>query len=320
MSKILRQAFLDVCNGYSLTKFNGKQLFIKHLSHKDHLFFDDVYDEALKGAIDGGILKEKDKLEYLKKEGLWSDKQDIEIDQKRYYIGQLEASKKNFRYPSQLESHIKVMKIEEDILKKLELKKVDLMGMTAEGYAAKIQTDHYMLMSFFTDNELTNPLYTPDEFDQVEDKEFDQLFKAYQKESEKCSDFNLKKLSFQDFFISYYYLCGDEVYQFFGKPITSLTFYQLKLISYARYFKNLLEGVNLNNLPQTILENPDELVNYLTATKNGQDMINKNTHANVSIVGGTKDDIKALTGEQKNALPNKNMNMQEMIKQQLGRS
>lgn len=320
MSRVLRQVFLDVCNGYSTVSLNGKQLFVKHLTHKDHLHFDDVYEAALKEAVDGGILKEKDRLEYLKKDGLWSDKQEAEIEQKKYYIQQLENGKKNLRYPSQLESQIKVMKAEEEILKKLEGKRTELIGMTAEGYAIKIQTDHYMLLSFFTDKELTKPLFTPEEFDSIDESDFEKLIFLYSGESIKCSDFNIKKLSFQDYFISYFYLCGEDLSQFFGKPISTLTFYQLKLISYGRYFKNLLDGVTLSNLPQHIVDNPDELVNYLSAMKNGQESVNKNNHANVSLVGATKEDIKVLGGgEQKNQLPNKDMNMQEMLKQRFGK-
>lgn len=82
MSRVLRQAFLDVCNGYSVADYKGKKIYIKHLSHKEHLMLDDLQDSFKKDAIDSGIPSEKEKINYLVSEGLWSEKEKLKSRKK----------------------------------------------------------------------------------------------------------------------------------------------------------------------------------------------------------------------------------------------
>jgi hypothetical protein len=128
------------------------------------------------------------------------------------------------------------------------------------------------------------------------------------------SDSNLKRLSIQDFFVSYYSLCEDNIYYFFGKPIVNFTFFQLKLANFARYFRSVLAKIDFNTLPKHLLEDPDELVHYIEAVEKGKEVVNKNNHSNVTIIGASKDDLKALGGGDKGAnMFSKNMSMKDML-------
>jgi hypothetical protein len=317
MSRVLRQAFLDVCNGYSVADHRGKKIYIKHLSHKEHLMLDDLQESFKKDAINSGIPSEKEKINYLISEGLWSEKREIEIAQKRRYIQQMNDGKKKMNLPSMLERHIADIKKEEAVLRKWENERYDLIGITCESYASKVVSDYYVLRSFFKDKLLTTPYLTEAEFDEVDDTELISLINIYKAASDICSEQNLKSLAIQDFYTPYFYLCDDNIMSFFGKPICDLSYNQIKLASLSRYFKSIMDGVDLKTLPKKALEDPDELINYITSTKNAKELVNRNDHANVAIVGATKQDVIAVKGEEtQNALPDRPMNMRELFEMQ----
>jgi hypothetical protein len=313
MSRILRQAFLDVCNGYSVCSLNGTNLYIKHLSHKEHLFLDDLYEKFREEAIANGLQSEQDRLKYIIAEGLWTEKREFEIVQKRDYIKRLNEGKKLINYPSILERHNKDIEVETNKLYKIELERLDLIGVTCESYANKVISDYYILRSIFKDADCKIPYLTEQEFDEIDDEILTELIGAYRTAGETCSDSNLKKLAIQDFYTPYFYLCADNISSFFGKSICDLTYNQVKLANFSKYFKALLENVDIKTLPKKAAEDPDELVNYLTVTKNAKGVIDKNQHANVALVGANKNDIAAITGKEQNSLPAKPMSMKEMI-------
>jgi hypothetical protein len=72
-NKILRRAFFDICNGYSSGEYRGDFIYIKHLSHKEHLDLDELEDRFFKEAKDNGIPTEEEKLKYLAQTGIWTE-------------------------------------------------------------------------------------------------------------------------------------------------------------------------------------------------------------------------------------------------------
>lgn len=225
--------------------------------------------------------------------------------------------KKKMNLPSMLERHIADIKKEEAILRKWENERYDLIGITCESYASKVVSDYYVLRSFFKDKSLTIPYLTEDEFDEVDDTELVSLISIYKTASDVCSEQNLKSLAIQDFYTPYFYLCDDNITSFFGKPICDLSYNQIKLASLSRYFKSIMDGVDLKTLPKKALEDPDELINYITSTKNAKELVNRNDHSNVAIVGATRQDVIAVKGEESgNALPDRPMNMRELFEMQ----
>ena len=47
----------------------------------------------------------------------------------------------------------------------------------------------------------------------------------------------IKRVAVSPFFMNTYYLCDDNPYHFFGKPILYLTNFQTALMSFAKNFK-----------------------------------------------------------------------------------
>lgn len=302
---------MDVCNGYSVDKFNGANVYIRHLSHKEHLFLDEIHDKCYEDARINGAQPEKDRVKLLVEKGVWSEKKEDEITRTRHYIKQLNEGKKNVNLISVLESHNRLIAEETKKLNALEYERIGLVGMTCEAYANKVVNDYYIVRSVFKDRDYRDPLLSEQEFDEIDDDLLSLLVKVYRDASDICSELNLKKLSIQDFYTPYFYLCNDDIPSFYGKAICDLTYNQVKLANFSKYFKQLLDGVNTASIPKKVMEDPDELISFLTAQKNGQNLVNKNQHTNVAIVGGKKEDLAIIGGAQQN-MPKKNMSMREL--------
>jgi hypothetical protein len=322
INKILRRAFVDILDGYSSMNFYGKIFYIKHLSHRDHLDLDELQDSFEREAINNGSYTEQTRLEYLIKEGLWSDKKEHEIEVQKRYLDGLISGRKNIALPSILQRVNQDIKEAEKKISDLISEKNELIGLTSEGYAKKKVNDHYIIRSIYKDKDLKEPYFSTFSFDDIEDEELNDVVKAYNLSIDICSDNNIKKLSIQDFYQSHYYLCEDDFVSFFGRPICNFTFFQIKLANYSRYFKSILQSVDINTLPEKIRGEPDDIVDYINVTKKGKELIDSVSSNSgggmTSIVGATKEDLKAISnGESESGrikLPQGNVGMDWFIK------
>jgi hypothetical protein len=314
-SRIFRRTFLDICNGYSLMTYKNAAAFIKHLSHREHLGLDDLEEFYHAEAVRKGLYTEKDRLIFLNKERLWTDKNEHEILQLKSFIARLNDNKKNIALPSVLNRLKQDIEVEENKLKILINKRFEFIGLTAEGYAKKLVNEYYILRSLYKDSSLKEPFFTEEEFADIEDSELDNIVISYNNIIDSCGEKHIKQLSIQDFFLSYFNLCESNFSSFFGKPICEFTYFQVKLINYARYFSHILEGVDIKTLPEKCWEDPDYLVEFIGTTKKGKEMIENTKGQAVSVVGATQEDIKQISGNNKAAssFGNKPMNMQEIM-------
>jgi hypothetical protein len=294
MSKVLRKAFVEIRNGYSSYEYKGAIVFAQHLSHKEHLDLDEIEQKALEKAKSYKIPTEESRLAELKKEGLWTDRDESSLVQERKYLEQLNTNKKNIKLPSVLESFLKQIKEAEKKLVALEFKKRELIGSTCESYASKIVNEQYIYKSLFKDNLFTIPLFDEDEFQNLEDDELSECVRIYNQNIDRCSDFNIKKITIQDFFQSCYSLCDDNIYSFYGKSIIDLTYFQIKLANYGRFYQNLLQNNDIKNFPDDIKNDPDQLRDYVEAIKNGKKMVNDQNGQATGFVGMTKKDAELM--------------------------
>lgn len=314
-TKILRKTFLEVSQGYTPFFFDKKALYIKHLSHGDHVELEDIQDRFEKKARDSGLPTEAEQLEFIKKEKLWDPREDKKLNDKKEYVAGLERGKRNVKLPSML------ARIDEDIIKEgaeireLEDKKRSLIGLTVESYSNKLINDYYVIKSIYTGTDFKS-LYLPqEEYDEIADDELTSLFVVYSRALETCTESNLKKLTMQDFYRSYYYLCEDDFCQFFGRPIVDFTYFQIKLANYSRHYTDILRRVKIETVPENIRDDPDKLASYVESIEKGKKMVDQGGgKAATGLVGASKEDVKALTGQEFTKAPTKPMNMQELMK------
>ena len=117
-----------------------------------------------------------------------------------------------------------VLELEE----KLKIRR-DLLGNTCEDYAEKRCIDLYIIKSFYYDIKFEDAVFTQQLFDELSNTELGIVNTIYNEIFGTYSDLNFQKMVLEDFYGPYMQCC-DKPLDFFGKPTTFLTHYQLKML------------------------------------------------------------------------------------------
>jgi len=139
-------------------------------------------------------------------------------------------------------------------------------------------------------------LFTPEEFEDLEEKKMMELISIYNHTTAKFNSNKLKLISLAGFFTNIFYLCENDAFVFYGKAIVGLTFYQIELFGYGRYYKSLLEQTE-GQPPEDMMDKPEKLVEWFESTKSAKealDKVDKGEGTASSLVGATKQDLKRL--------------------------
>ena len=92
----------------------------------------------------------------------------------------------------------------------------------------------------------------------------------------------------------YFILGKDSAYEFYGKSISSLPFYQVQLFHHGRYFSELLKKVG-DVLPFEVKNDPDKIIEWAEVKDNIDKVLNSPDSKggqNFGVVGATKEDLK----------------------------
>ncbi len=233
----LRRAFVDICQGYSETTFEDKPLYIRHLSHKQHLQYDLLQARFEERARKLGAPTEAQRLIELRAAGLWSDQKDRNIANQKEGIVRFEEARKTVAQPSVLRGYDTQIAQEKEKLTRMLVERAELIKITCEVHAQRLLNDHYVITNLFSDKGLTESRFPPEVFEDFSDSEVEAILAVYHSAIDPCGDTFLRQLAVQDFFMSYYGLCGDKADSFYGRPICEMTYYQVRLANVAKYFK-----------------------------------------------------------------------------------
>lgn len=303
-----RRAFVDVCNGFSIGSLDEKPVYVKHLTHFDHEEFDTRQAGFEQEGITQGNPTEKERVTLLLKLGMWSPAKDNEIARQKDAVGQYEEARKGMVQPSIIVQYDRQIADERAKLNRLESERIGLIGMTVETYAQRRLNDHYILSSLFSDAAMTAPLLTDIAFESLPDSRVNEIHDAYNAAIESCGEANLRRLAVQDLFQSYYAL-SDSAASFYGKPIVQLTYYQVRLANYGRYYRSLLDNMDSSTLTPAQRNDPDAIERIAMAKRN-QDANGDKVPTQL-----TSEDIKAMGLEGRMAkLPGANMSAIEYVK------
>lgn len=293
----LKVIFSEILRGYTLVenKDFGK-IKIKHFNNFDSAELDIKNRYFYEKARDQGLPTREQKIEYLLKEDIWDDKKNKEMLNLKTMIAGLKNSKSKVF----LQAHIDNInrQLEENQLKlaHLEIQKEELIGFCAENYAQRRINEHYMQKAILKDN--GEFLLSDEDFEDLQQDELMGLISTYNKNTRKFESPNLKKISLSGFFTNLFYLCENNAYTFFGKPLVELTFYQVELFGYARYYKSLMESSE-NKVPDEVRQDPEKIVEWFESSKSAREVMDKSQTAGkegsaTSLVGATKQDLKRL--------------------------
>lgn len=293
-SKDYRLILKEIVDGFSTYFVGEEKHYIKHQSVADVVDFESVYDMHYNKAQTRGLPTEKEIFESLEKEGIWTAKDDAEIEKQSFYAQSLQKNKKNLYLKSAINQINTQIKEAEEKLQVLLNQKQDLISNSCERYAVNRANDFYMFSSFFKDRDLASPLYTKEEFEYITANKVKGLVNTYNRFHEKFSEKNIQHLVLQDFY-KIYYSFSESSTDFFGSPVVKLTNFQLNLIIYTRVFSNLFQ--QHDDIPEKIQKDPDALLDFSNSTEAREEIKKKMTETDAggsSIVGATKEDLEEL--------------------------
>jgi hypothetical protein len=293
----LKVTFSEILRGFSLVDseyFNTIQ--IKHFTNFDSAELDIKNREFYNKAVDEGLPTRKQRIDDLLEQKIWTEEKNKEILNTKSHIAGLINTKKQVFLQSHLDQANKDLKIQKTRLIELEHEKEELIGFTAEAYASRRINEHYIYNAL--KNKKGENLFTKEEYEDLEEGKLMSLIAIYNKAVKKFDSKVLKLISVSGFFTNIFYLCEDNAHVFFGKPLVNLSFYQLELFGYGRYYKSMIQNSE-KKPPDHISEDPDKLVEWFESTKSAADTLEKSQakvgeHGATSLVGATQDDLKRL--------------------------
>ena len=293
----LKVIFSEILRGYTLTESEkfGK-VKIKHFTNYDSAELDIknkyFYDKALKE----GLPTRQQRIDFLIKEDIWTDEKNKNIIELRSLLAGLQKSKSKVFLKAHIDDINRQIQENQVKLTQAEVEKEEMIGFCAEVYSSRRVNEHYMHNALLCES--GEKLFTNEEFEELESDKVMNLIETYNKSTKKFNSTVLKKVSLAPFFTNLFYLCENNAHVFFGKPLVNLTFYQIELFGYARYYKSMMENSEAK-VPDEIRENPDKLIDWFDSTKSARETLDKSKNEGLegsatSLVGATKDDLKRL--------------------------
>ena len=267
---------------------------IKHINNFDSAKSDIIHDYCLTKAAKEGLSKREDKIKYLIEEKLWDPEKDKEADRIESLIKGMLKTKSKLHLQVQIDQIKKDIKTAEEDLIKIKKEKGEIIGFTAEEYASRRVNEHLMQISILDKDD--KALFNEEEFGELEQEQIHEILSIYSSNTEKFQAHSLKRIALADFFTNIFYICEDNIFNFYGKPVINLTFYQIEVYSFGRYFKSIIQNSE-EKIPEHILEDPDELIEWAQSGKNVKEALEKSglkdkEHSATSLVGATKEDLK----------------------------
>lgn len=301
--EFVRKIYRDILNGYTILFSNNESLYFKHLTDLEYSDCNDFFIKQYKKAKASGLLDEKEKIKILKDSDHWDDKKEKRIKELEAEIELLLSTKKKLIIKSQINS------IEEKISKFLlelnDLKKerLSLLDLTAEEFAKKKSNEYILYISIYKDPALSKKYFENiDQFENLDSEDILKFFILYNELLSQLNSINIKKIAVLPFFLNSFFLCKNNPYYFYGKPIINLTKHQLELFVLGKQYENVL--IQSKNTPPTNYQSLEDLVNWYE----NQISINSNIDKNQSdksgntYVGATKEEIKNIIGNDKDTI------------------
>lgn len=301
--RVLRKTYSEIVNGFSVHLYNGKNIYIKHTNTLDNLEIDYLFTQYYEDAVSKKYPTETERLNQLKIDRIWSDKKQEEIDNFSAEIKSLfDAKRKAFR-PSDISSlKTQIKEKEKELATKLTNKEL-IVGSTAEKFARRKVDAYFISKSFYKDRKLEELLFDEEEFNELYSSEVEEIYNIYYQITANLSDANIKKIALCDFFLNVFHL-ADNLYYFFGRPISSLTFYQIQLCAYGNFFKQVLSSEP--KPPEEILSDPEKLEDWHFGRANAEEelaRVRKDGNESASLVGLSKEDREMLGYENVEKVP-----------------
>jgi hypothetical protein len=297
----LRILFVDILKGYTIAYYKNNKLYFKHNTSIDSGDIDHIKQDFIEKAKNNGLPTEEQKEQYIIAEKLWSIEKNEEIKKLKSYISNLKTTKSKLFRNEEIKSINEQINDQNFKLINLISERKELLGFTVEDYANKKINEYFMFNSLFKDKDLKYKFFSEEEFDELENRDLSEILEIYNNINKNYIDKNLKKIALSSYYLSLFNLSDENPYYMYGKPIVYLTFYQMEIFGYARYFKNVLSEAK-HKPTDDYYEDPDKLIEWLESSKNVEEILSKNENNQkktegavaTSIVGAKKEDLAKI--------------------------
>ncbi len=281
----------EIFDGYSEITFRDKTLFLRHINIHDQRMLNSCFERQKQRAIEAEVPTEKEKLEELKQTGEWLEKDELEIESKKSYIDNMLQTKKQLELKSQKKSLQDTIDAETSELNKLLFRRNQLVGKTAEDFANIRANEEFIRNIVYSDRELKQLAFSEEDFNLFEQEDLNHLVGQYSQISQRINDETIQEAVLSDHFTLY--LGRIENYNFFSRPIVSLSINQLKVLAYGKMFLNIFQ--NVENIPESVKKSPKDLLDFVETQRKRQEKEQKRgkSHQMTGMVGASREDLES---------------------------
>lgn len=259
-NKIL-SLYVDICNGFSF--HSGRRIYFKHLLPEDLSLCETARSEAIEVAISRGVLSEADLLKIQIDNKKWSTQEDKAIEAMEKDYRRLHDSRIKPVSETQLKAlRQELVEIEKEWAKLIS-KKSRLLENSAKSIGEKVFIDKKIILSSYKDRLLSEKAFDESSLDDLSDYEYYNLVSEYRLFEDTFNMQNLSWVAFSDFVQSKIRLSINPM-EFYGKPIISLTDYQISLLSLGKKYDTLLTN---DDIPESYM-NPEGVEDWYYLKRN----------------------------------------------------
>lgn len=308
------EIIIDIFNEFSLIDSETfGDIYFKHfkqLEIKEIFLQKNFYKRK---AEEKGVLSEKGGIESLIRDGMWSEEEENEIEEKKQKIENLENGMKKIRIPSQRQNHKKIIEKEKQKLSEIQQERKRLLGLTSEVYSENKVNQLFLEKLVFYDLNFKESVFLDIESDDT--SSFFELMNLQKEFFEKFSEKNISFVALSPEF-SPYFGFAEDVESLFGKPAKDLSSFQLSLINFSRTFLSIFKN-SMKEIPDSVRHDPDLLLEFHESQK--EDRSRKSSKAQEGNGGTTyfkanKTDIEQIASEDERPV-----NLTEEIKKNGGK-
>ena len=299
--QLAKKLYRDIVQGYSIFNKDDVNVYFKHLTETEAAESQDQYIKLLSLSKKRGLLDEKDKIKILRKQDVWSEKEENEIKLLNKEILGDEATLNKLIIKSQINAIKDSIKDKQQKLESLNKEREDLLGLTAEKYALKKSNEFLLYLTLYKDDSFKYRVFEEDkdDFFDIEDSDLMEYINIYKKFNIMFDTENIKKIAVSSFFMNNFFHCEDNPYYFYGKPIVQLTQNQMQLFYIAKNYKYLLTKNGEN--PPNAIESLSDLVNWYENRSSASNLKDKiaDDKLGQTYIGASKEELKMIASSSK---------------------
>ena len=310
----------DIIVGFSVLNLEDEVFYSKHLTVFDLIALEEINEDVEKEGASKGFISEEEKLKNLDKTNDWK-KEEEEIHQReKKEIENLSKSLEKIFIQSQRKGLEKELAEKTKKYEKREQERASLVGQTLDHFKEKRENEESIRISLYKDKQLTTPAFSRKEYSEIDDDFFLEIINKYNKEIQRFSEGNIKKIAVSGFFLNSFFLSDNNCFSFFGKRVIDLTFFQQNLFSKGILYKSILSQDK--NPPESFYEDIDKLVGWFDSMIGAGESSSKKKGANKkegtslsAIVGASKEEMEVLANKEGSKIINIREEMEKYKKE-----